>query len=241
MDTPVNPVDGDPRVSDAVIGAAIGVLLIYLGTLIPYWIPSWSTIGCGILFVVVMAVFICVTLWNRMSPHIGRLLARARGHVRQDPQLGTLTRDVKGRFWEASLMTRTGSVDVLIEGTDEPTPVLLARAREIVASFDALEARVSEYIAREATTEGKEDPELAAQIRALRVLGDPRGINRPSKRCGDRIQRPRRRSLLVPATTLMASRAAWTTTRKRALCRRCGDGSRVTPDYVGREPVTASA
>ena len=169
MDTPVNPVDGDPRVSDAVIGAAIGVLLIYLGTLIPYWIPSWSTIGCGIVFVIVMAAFICVTLWNRMSPHIGRLLARARGHVRQDPLLGTLTRDVKGRFWEASLMTRTGSVDVFIEGTDEPTPVLLARAREIVASFDALEARVSEYLAREATTEAKEDPELAAQIRALRV------------------------------------------------------------------------
>ena len=62
MDLPAGPSDGQPRVRDAVIGAAFGLLLIYLGTLIPYRILSWPTIGLGILFVVVMAVFMLVTL-----------------------------------------------------------------------------------------------------------------------------------------------------------------------------------
>jgi hypothetical protein len=171
--------DEEPRVRDAVIGAAIGVLLIYLGTLIPFRILSWPTIGCGIVFVVVMAAFMVAVLWTNISPNVRRLLARARRHVRQDPQLGTLTRNVKGQFWEGSLTTRTGSVDVIIDGHDEPAPVLLARAREIVASFDALEARVSEYLAGEAAAE--EDPEWAAEIRALRVSAiQLESIDRPN-------------------------------------------------------------
>jgi hypothetical protein len=133
--------DDEPRVRDVVIGAAIGVLLIYLGTLIPFRILSWPTIGCGIVFVVVMAVFMVAVLWTNLSPNVRRLLARARGHVRQDPQLGTLTRNVKGQFWEGSLTTRNGSVDVIIDGHDEPAPVLLARAREIVASLRARSPR----------------------------------------------------------------------------------------------------
>ncbi len=74
---------------DAVIGAASGVLLIFLGTRIPFRLVSWPIIGVGVLFIVVMAAFMLVTLWKNMSPHVGRLLAIARGHVRQDPQLGT--------------------------------------------------------------------------------------------------------------------------------------------------------
>ena len=161
--------EDQPRVRDAVIGAAFGVLLIWLGTLAASRLVSWPLIGCGLLFVIVMSAFVLVTFWETASPTIRRVLARARGHVRQDPQLGKLTRNVKDQFWEANVTTRTGRVDVMIEGTGEPAPVLLARGREIVATFDVLEARVSEYIAREATIEAKEDPEWAAQIRALRV------------------------------------------------------------------------
>src|SRR5262245_3608889 len=159
--------EDEPRVRDAIIGAAIGVLLIYLGTLIPLRILSWPTIGCGIVFVVVMAAFVLATLWQGVAPHVRRLLARARGHVRHDPQLGTLTRNVKGEYWQASLTLGAQTVDLLIDGKEEPIPALLASARDLVGTVDVLQDLMGEYLAREAKEEA--DPELATEIGALRV------------------------------------------------------------------------
>jgi hypothetical protein len=169
MSTPAGTGDSEPRVRDAVIGAAFGVLLIYLGTLIPMRLARWPVLGCGILFVIVMVGFVLVTFWKHVSPHVRRQLDKALGHVRNDPQLGTLTRHVKGEYWQASLTSRDRSVDVIIDGEDEPNPALLARAREIVTKFDVLEARLDEYLASEAKAAAVEDPEFAAEIGALRV------------------------------------------------------------------------
>jgi hypothetical protein len=181
MYTPVNSVDGEPRVRDALIGAAFGILLIYLGTRISLRVVSWPILGCGFLFVIVMAAFIFVTFWNHVSPHVRRLLARARGHVREDAQLGTLTRDVKGQYWQATLPLPDRTVDLIIEGTDEPVAALFAAARELVANFDALQERLRDYLAREAQEEALEDPELAAEIRELRLQAILlRSIDRPN-------------------------------------------------------------
>jgi hypothetical protein len=92
-----------------------------------------------------------------------------------------LTRDVKGQYWQASLTLRDRSVDLIIDGKDEPVPTLLAGARDLVANLDALEARLGEYLAREAKEEALESPELATEIGALHVQAILlRSIDRPT-------------------------------------------------------------
>ena len=57
-----------PTVRDALIGAAIGLLLIYAGTHISYWILSWSVIGVGLMFVGVMSAFVISVIWTKAPP-----------------------------------------------------------------------------------------------------------------------------------------------------------------------------
>ena len=47
----------EPTVRDALIGMAIGLLLIYAGTRISSSILSWLVIGVGVIFVAVMSGF----------------------------------------------------------------------------------------------------------------------------------------------------------------------------------------
>ena len=156
-----------PTVRDALIGLGIGLLLVWGGTRVPYRSVSWLLIGLGVLFVAVMSGFVIVVAWERASPGIRRVMARARGHVRRDPQLGTLTRNVKAVAWEGAFAAGDRRVALLIDGRDEPDPKLVARARELVADFATVQRRVDDFLAHEATRES--DPELAAQIAALRV------------------------------------------------------------------------
>lgn len=161
-----------PTVWDAVIGAGIGVLLIYFGTWIPYRILSWPVIGLGALFVLVMIATVLVVVWQEASGYAAPIFRRLRGHVREDPQLGALTRDVKARCWVATLTRDDRAVEVVVDGDHEPDPGLLARARELVAQFDTLERQVEADLAREAEDGDRESPEfagLAAEIRALRI------------------------------------------------------------------------
>jgi hypothetical protein len=158
-------------VQDALIGAAIGLVLIYLGTRIPFRILSWLVIGIGVLFVVVMSSFVCVVIWTRLRADVRPLLSRLRGHVRHDPQLGTLMRETKFRCWVATLTRGDRQVEIRIDGDDEPDPRLLAEARDLATRFDAIERRVEDYLAREADDATASDPELTAEIRALRVSG----------------------------------------------------------------------
>jgi hypothetical protein len=160
---------GEPEVRYALIGGAFGILLIYAGTRVPVRILSWPIIALGVLFVVVMTAYTLVQGWKTVSVRVRPVAAKVRGHVRTDPQLGTLTRDVKGRAWVATIDRGDRTVDVLIDGDAEPDPNLLPLARDVVADFDRLERRVGDYLAREAADDEAEGAEFAATIRALRM------------------------------------------------------------------------
>jgi hypothetical protein len=158
----------EPRLGDGLIGSAIGFVLIYAGSLFQNWMFRWPLMALGALFVVVMTGFVGVLLWQRMAPRLVPILSNARGHIRHDPQLGTLTRDIKAQCWIAEVLRGGRNVEFVIEGTDQPNPRRLATARTLLADFDTLERRVAEYIAREAKT-SSEDPEIRAEMLALRI------------------------------------------------------------------------
>jgi NhaP-type Na+/H+ or K+/H+ antiporter len=130
-----------PTVRDALIGLAIGLGLLYLGTRFSSWWLRWPIIGLGVLFVLVMAGYIVAETWQRLSGPARRVVSRVRGHVRTDPQLGTLYRDTKAEAWEGAFASANGTIELLIDGKDEPVPALIARAREVVAEYPALERR----------------------------------------------------------------------------------------------------
>ena len=159
----------EPTVRDGLIGAAIGLLLIYGGTHIAYWILRWLVIGIGLMFVGVMSGFVISVIWTKASPRAQRIMSRTRGHVRSDPQLGTLVRNVKAEAWEAGFKVRDRRVEILIDGKEEPDPTLVGRARELVADFAKFEHRLNDYLAQTAKDWASETPELAADIGALRL------------------------------------------------------------------------
>jgi hypothetical protein len=159
----------EPTVRDALIGAAIGLLLIYGGTRISNWTLRWLVIGVGLVFVVVMSAFVISVIWTKVSPRAHRIMSRARGHVRRDPQLGTLILNVEAEAWEANLKVRDRTVEILIDGKEEPDPALVAGARELVADFDNFESRLNDYLAQTAKDWASEAPELAADIGVLRL------------------------------------------------------------------------
>lgn len=158
-----------PTVRDALIGAAIGLLLIYAGTLISYWILRWLVIGVGLVFVGVMSAFVISVISTKVSPRAHLIMSKTRGHVRRDPQLGMLIRNVKAEAWEGDFRVRDRTVEILIDGKEEPDAALVARARELVADFDNFERRLNDYLAETAKDWASEAPELAADISALRL------------------------------------------------------------------------
>ena len=64
---------------------------------------------------------------------------------------------------------RDRTVEILIDGKEEPNPALVARARELVADFDNFERRLNDYLAQTAKEWASETPELSADISALRL------------------------------------------------------------------------
>jgi hypothetical protein len=158
-----------PTVRDALIGAAIGLVLIYAGTLISFWILRWLVIGVGLVFVGVMSAFVISVIWTKVSPRAHLIMSGTRGHVRRDPQLGKLIRNVKAEAWEGEFRVRDRTVEILIDGKEEPDAALVARARDLVADFDNFERRLNDYLAETAKDWASEAPELAADISALRL------------------------------------------------------------------------
>jgi hypothetical protein len=143
-----------PTVRDARIGAAIGLLLIYAGTYISNWILRWLVIAVGLIFVGVMCAFMISVMWAKVSPRAHRIMSRARGQVQRDPQLSRLIRNVEAEAWEAEFKVRDRTVEILIDGKEEPNPALVARARELVADFDNFERRLVEGLSRADGREG---------------------------------------------------------------------------------------
>ena len=158
-----------PTIRDALIGAVIGLLLIYGGSLISSWVLRWIVIGVGLMFVGVMSAFVISVGWARVSPAAHRVMSRARGHVRRDPELGTLIRNVAAEAWQTDFRVRDRTVEILIDGKDEPDQELVVRARELVTDFDTFERRLSDYLAQEAKELASESAELGADVRALRL------------------------------------------------------------------------
>ena len=158
---------GMPTVRDASIGLAIGVGLLYLGTRPSSRLLSWPLIGLGVLFVLVMGAYIIASYWDRIWPPARKLVKRTRGHVRKDPQLGTLIRDLETQAWEGSFTSQGRTIEFLIRGDDQPPAALVSRAREVIADFPALERRMADYLEREAAAE--QEGETATEIRALRI------------------------------------------------------------------------
>jgi hypothetical protein len=164
---PAQPEKVQPTIRDALIGIGIGVLLIFSGLWVPYRYLSWPLLGLGWLFVVVMAGFVIVTGWERFSPTIRQIAARARGHVRHHSQLGALTRNTQAACWEGAFYARDGRIRIVIDGGEEPDPKLVAHARDLIADIDNIQRKIDTFLADEAKREA--DPELAAQIAGLRV------------------------------------------------------------------------
>ncbi len=116
-----------------------------------------------------MSAFVISAIWTKASPRAHLFMSRARGHVRRDPQLGTMIRNVKSESWGADFRVRDRTVEILIDGKEEPNPALIARARELVADFDTFERRLNDYLAQTAKEWASEAPELGADISTLRI------------------------------------------------------------------------
>lgn len=159
----------EPGLKDGLIGAALGAVILYGGTLIPWRILRWAAYGIGALLVVVMTGFVVMLLWQQVAPSIGRVVSRARGRSRTHPQLGTITYDGKVRCWIATPRVGDRSVRFYIEGAADPDPQIVARARDILVGFDRFEHQLNQFLAEEAEACATSDADLAAEIRALRV------------------------------------------------------------------------
>ena len=116
-----------------------------------------------------MSAFVISVIWTKVSPRAHLIMSRARGHVRRDPQLGTLIRNVKAGAWEGDFRVRDRTVRILIDGNEEPNPTLVARVRELVADFDTFERRLNDYLAQTAKEWASENPELSADVSSLRL------------------------------------------------------------------------
>ena len=160
---------GEPEARYALIGAGIGLLFIYAGTRIPFRIVRWPLIGLGVLFVAVMSAYTLSLAWKKLSIRVRPLVNKVRGRSREDPQLGTLTRNLQTRCWMASVTIANRCVDLAIAGDDEPDPVLLERARNLVADFETVQRRLQDFLAREAREWAIEGADLAEQIGELEL------------------------------------------------------------------------
>jgi hypothetical protein len=173
---------GEPEARYALIGAGIGLLLVYGGTRIPFRIVRWPVIGLGILFVGVMSAYTLALAWKNVSTRIRPLVSKVRGHIREDPQLGTLTRDLRSRCWTTAVMIGGRSVDLSIAGDDEPNPALLVRARDLIRDPGTFARRLQDYLAREAEESARESPDEAGEIRQLSLSAiDLRSSERPDR------------------------------------------------------------
>jgi hypothetical protein len=116
-----------------------------------------------------MSAFVISVIWTNASPRVHLIMSRARGHVRRDPQLGTLIRNIKAEAWEADFRWGDRTVEILIDGKQEPNPALVARARALVADFDTFERQLNDYLAQMAKEWASEAQELGTDISALRL------------------------------------------------------------------------
>ena len=78
------PIGGDekmPSVRDALIGLAIGVLIIYGGSHFDSRFLWWLSVGIGVVWVLVMAAYVVEVWVTRYGPKLAPRVKKLRGHT----------------------------------------------------------------------------------------------------------------------------------------------------------------
>lgn len=158
-----------PTAREALIGAGIGALILFGGLYVPTGWLRWLVVSIGVIWVVVMLAYVAAVTGPSLRANLVPRVRKLRGHVRADPLLGPLHRDVRARAWTASPLPGNPEFEVDVDGDSEPDSRLVTRAREAVAEFDAIQQRVNGFLASEAADESLDD-EMRSQILALRVI-----------------------------------------------------------------------
>ena len=108
-----------------------------------------AVIGVGLMFVAVMSAFVISVIWTKVSPRAQLIMSKTRGHVRTDPQLGRLIRNVKAEIWEAGF--RVDNILAALKGLSIPLLVFFrdgAEAGRLVGAVPKpqIEAAIQRYL-----------------------------------------------------------------------------------------------
>jgi hypothetical protein len=166
------PIGGDermPSVRDALIGLAIGVLIIYGGSHFDSSVLWWLSVGIGVVWVLVMVAYVVEVWVTRYGPKLTPRVKRLRGHTLTDPVLGVMQRDVRARAWIATPIAGNGTIEFQIDGDEKPDGPLLERAREVAATFAAVRDQVADFLTEQARIEAAEDAGVASEIQRLQI------------------------------------------------------------------------
>ena len=166
---PIGDDEKMPSVRDALIGLAIGILIIYGGSHFDSTFLWWLSVGIGVVWVLVMAAYVVEVWVTRYGPKLAPRVKKLRGHTVTDPVLGLMQRDIRARCWIATPIHGDENIEFQIEGDEKPDERLLERAREVASSFVAVKEQVSAFLAEQASTETTEDTDFASEIRALQI------------------------------------------------------------------------
>jgi len=161
--------DKMPGVREALIGLAIGVLIIYGGSHFDSSFLWWLSVGVGVVWVLVMAAYVVEVWVTTLGPKLAPRVRKLRGHTVTDPVLGVMHRDVRARGWIATPIPGDGKVEFQIEGDEKPEERLLERACEVAAGFAAVRDQVAAFLAEEAKLAATEDADLESEIQALQI------------------------------------------------------------------------
>jgi hypothetical protein len=166
---PIGDDERMPSVRDALIGLAIGVLIIYGGSHFDSSVLWWLSVGIGVVWVLVMAAYIVEVWVTTYGPKLAPRVRKLRGHIVTDPVLGLMQRDVRARGWIATPIREDDSIEFQIEGDEKPDERLLERAREVAASFGAVRDQVAAFLTEQAGIEAADDAAVASEIQALQI------------------------------------------------------------------------
>ena len=166
---PISDHEKMPSARDALIGLAIGVLIIYGGSHFDSSVLWWLSVGIGVVWVLVMAAYLVEVWVTTYGPKLAPRVKKLRGHTVTDPVLGVMQRDVRARSWIATPIPGDENIEFQVEGDETPDERLLERAREVAVGFVAVRAQVAAFLAEQGRIEAAEDTDFASEIQGLQI------------------------------------------------------------------------
>ena len=166
---PIGDDEKMPSARDALIGLAIGVLIIYGGSHFDSRVLWWLSVGIGVVWVLVMAAYVVEVWATALGPKLAPRIKRLRGHTVTDPVLGFMQRDARARSWIATPIPGDDKIEFQIDGDEKPDQRLLERARDVAVGFVAVREQVAAFLVEQARIETAEDTALASEIQALQI------------------------------------------------------------------------